>query len=109
MRRLGLSEVGGDETCFASGVLDLLNHFGAAFCAAPVNYDLGAELTELQCYRPTDPGGGPSYQRRRSFKCCCHRTCSFAEIPWMSCAIAQCHVNLIRPGNEVMCLAYRRY
>ena len=106
---VGVGKISSDETCFAAGVLDLLHHLGAAFGAAPVNDDLSAELTELQCDCPTNPGGGASYQCGRAFKCRCHRTCSLAEILWMSCAIAQRHVYLIRPANEVICLANRRY
>src|SRR5580693_653264 len=70
---VGVSKIGGDESCLPPTVLDLLNHLSAAFGATPVNYDLSAELTELQCYRPTNSGCGPSYQRGRALKCCCHR------------------------------------
>ena len=75
---VGVAKVGTDETCRAPGVLDLLHDLGAAFGAAPVHDDLGAELSKLQCYRATNAGGGSGYQCGRAFKCCCHRTCSFA-------------------------------
>ena len=80
---VSIGEIGSDETCFAPGVLNLLHDLGAAFGAAPVNDYLRAELTELQCYRPTNPGGGPGYQCGRAFKCCCHLSCPLAEMLWM--------------------------
>ncbi len=69
-----VGQIGGNETCCAACIFDLLNCFGAAFGVTPVYDNLCALSRQLERDRVADARGRPRYQCCIAVECVCHRT-----------------------------------